>query len=223
MKTIALTGALAGLMVALCSAQYDPRFPKPDAEADQTSTTVVHKDGTYTTTERDTERRRLVRQTMRSNGTIVMRSVFRLDENDRERKGQVYDGQGNVLFISEFIYDGAGAVLEERVYSPRGQPVRRLVYQADRLGRRKAFCHTYSDGRPMGELMPLDDPTPFSTTSAHAHSTGTDPGEVTSRDGTTRVNVGGALGYTDRAPTTTAPKPEAKPEPRRRLRLFRRR
>lgn len=222
MKTAALSAAFAAFLAPFCIAQHDPRFPKPDAEADQTSTTVVHKDDTYTTTQRDTDSRKLVRKTMRKNGTVVMRSEFVLDEFGRERRGEVYDGQGNLLFRSEFIYDAAGNVLEERVYDARNRPVRRLVYQADRLGRRKAFGITYQNGRPIGELMPVDDAA-FSTTSTHAHS-GDVPGEVVrSADGSSVRLSGGAVPY----PGTRTAEPAAerrettaRKERKRRLRIF---
>ena len=227
MKTTVLSAAAAALLAPLCAAQYSP-FPDRDAEADQTSTTVVHKDETYTTTKRDSHKRILERQTMKKNGTVVMRSKFSLDEMGRERRGEVCDGQGNILFKSEFIYDELGNVLEERVFDAYNKPVRRLVYQADRLGRRKAFGVTYSNGRPIGDLMPLDDATPFSTTSTHAHSSTGAPGEIVrSADGSSARLSGGAVPYpgTRRsAEGGSSPKRETSSgkERRRRLRIFRR-
>ena len=54
--------------------------------ADQISRTVVHKDGTYTTTQKDKDTRTLVRETKKRNNTLIMRSEFALDEFGRERK-----------------------------------------------------------------------------------------------------------------------------------------
>ena len=44
-----------------------------------------------------------------------MRSEFALDEFGRERKGRVFDGQNNLLFISEFVYEG-DELIEEREF-----------------------------------------------------------------------------------------------------------
>ena len=46
--------------------------------ADQVSRTVVHKDGTYTTTQKDQDTRTLVRQTKRKNNTLIMLSLIHI-------------------------------------------------------------------------------------------------------------------------------------------------
>ncbi len=228
MKMIALTGALLCVAPVLSQARPGATGYAGD-DADQTSRTVVHKDGTYTTTRRDSDTRTLVRETKQRNGTLVMRSEFALDEFGRERKGRVYDGQGTLLFISEFIYDGAGKAQEERVYNAQGRIVRRLIYQYDRFGKSKPFCATYSDGRPIGELVALDDPGEMSTTSTHAHAGGSGS-VVRSGDGSSVRLSGGAVHYPGTrgaaAPDRGARRPSSaseKPERKRRFRIFRRR
>ena len=62
MKTTALAGALLTLTVALSPARpFGDDYAEDDA--DQISRTVVHKDGTYTTTQRDSDASTLVRET----------------------------------------------------------------------------------------------------------------------------------------------------------------
>jgi hypothetical protein len=154
MKTFVLAG------VVIASLPLTSRALPPGAyadDADQISRTVIHKDGTYTTTARDRDSRKLIRETKRRNDTLVMRSEFSLDQFGRERKGRVYDGQKNLLFTSEFIYNNEGKAQEERVYNAQGKLVRRLMYQYDRFGKSKPFCATYQNGRPIGDLVPLDD------------------------------------------------------------------
>jgi hypothetical protein len=193
MKTTALAGALLTLTVALSPARpFGNDYAEDDA--DQISRTVVHKDGTYTTTQRDSDASTLVRETKHRNGTLVMRSEFAIDEFGRERKGRVYDGQNNLLFISEFVWDGRGKPQEERIYNSQGRLVRRLIYQHDRFGKSKPFCATYSDGRPIGELVELDDRADLSTTSSHAHSGGSGA-MVRSSDGSSVRLSGDAVQY----------------------------
>ena len=141
--------------------------------ADQISRTVVHKDGTYTTTQKDKDTRTLVRETKKRNNTLIMRSEFALDEFGRERKGRVFDGQNNLLFISEFVYEG-DELIEERVFDSKGKMVRRLMYKVKVVskldGRSRPALVSYQNGKPIGDLVALDDPSVFSTTSTHAHS-----------------------------------------------------
>jgi len=221
MKTTALVGVLLPLVMTLSPARpFGKSYAKDDA--DQTSRSVVHKDGTYTTVQRDQTTNTLVRETKHRNGTVVMRSEFALDAFGRESKGRVYDGQNNLMFISEFIYDSAGKRLEERVYNSQGRLVRRLIYQPNRFGRSKPFCATYVDGRPIGELVQLDDPGDLSTTSTHAHNTAAAAAAgsiVRSKDGSSVRLSAGAVQYQG----TRTSEPAEKPRRKRLLRIFKRR
>ena len=214
MKTFVLTGAIIALL-PLISRALPPGTYADDA--DQISRTVIHKDGTYTTTSRDRDSRMLIRETKRRNDTLVMRSEFALDQLGRERKGRVYDGQKNLLFTSEFIYNSEGKAQEERVYNAQGKLVRRLMYQYDRFGKSKPFCATYQNGRPIGDLMPLDDASALSTTSNHAYSpgVGVDAGKIIrSKDGSTVRLNSGAVEYPGLKPAGETKKPK------RRFRIF---
>ena len=216
MKTFVLAG------VVIASLPLTSRALPPGAyadDADQISRTVIHKDGTYTTTARDRDSRKLIRETKRRNDTLVMRSEFSLDQFGRERKGRVYDGQKNPLFTSEFIYNNEGKAQEERVYNAQGKLVRRLMYQYDRFGKSKPFCATYQNGRPIGDLVPLDDASALSTTSNHAYSPGdkdgVDSGKIIrSRDGSTVRLNSGAVQYPGSKPA------EETKKPKRRFRIF---
>ncbi len=208
MKPLAFALAFATLAAPLCPAQGWTSLPgrttPGGGRADQTSTTVVHKDGTYSTVVRDASARTLVRETKRKGshgrpGTLIMRSQFTLDEFGRERRGQVFDASGRLLFVSDFIYAG-GKLAEERVYNARGELVRRLDYAnpvIGRGGRPMPRTTTYTRGHDIGQLVPLDDygdseTSPYSTTSSHAHSPGT---IVRSADGSAARVSGDAVRY----------------------------
>jgi hypothetical protein len=221
MKTFVLSAAFITTLPLMVKALPPGAY---DDDADQTSRTVIHKDGTYTTTARDRHSRSLIRETKRRNDTLVMRSEFVLDQFGRESKGRVYDGQNNLLFTSEFIYNSEGKAQEERVYNAQGKLVRRLMYQYDRFGKSKPFCATYQNGRPIGDLVPLDDATALSTTSNHAYSpeAANSAGNsdvagklVRSRDGSTVRLNSGAVQY----PGSKTDGQEAR-KPKRRFRIF---
>lgn len=230
MRTTALIGALVATVASLSPALAVRGGAA--GETGQVSRTVVHKDDTYTTTRRDSNSATLIRETKRKNGTIVMRSEFVLDEFGNERKGRVFDGQGNLLFISEFVYERS-ELIEERVFNARGQIVRRLLYKLRKAGvdgrSMKPTVVTYQNGRPASDLMPMDDPGVFSTTGTHAHRSGIDPGRMMrSSDGSSVRLSADAVRYPSAASRTSSGsgsssyrKPEPKPK-RRGLRIFRR-
>jgi hypothetical protein len=198
--------------------------------ADQISRTVVHKDGTYTTTQRDRDTRILVRETKKRNNTLIMRSEFALDEKGRERKGRVYDGQNNLLFISEFVYDN-DELIEERVFDSKGKVVRRLLYKVKVVskldGRSRPALVSYQNGKPIGDLVALDDPGVFSTTSRNAHSSKKSVGarangSVRSKDGKIAPLPQGAVQYPGDRPKPGLPDSASgkTSKPKRKLRIF---
>lgn len=200
--------------------------------ADQVSRTVVHKDGTYTTTQKDKETRTLVRETKKRNNTLIMRSEFALDEFGRERKGRVFDGQNNLLFISEFVYEG-DELIEERVFDAKGKMVRRLMYKVKVVskldGRSRPALVSYQNGKPIGDLVALDDPSVFSTTSNHAHSSESkkESGEnqwIRSKDGSLVPLPSGAVQFPrpNLGNTNSVNNSRSDHKPKRKLRIFKR-
>lgn len=231
MKKISVEAVLLTVILVFLQA-FQPELHSYDG-ADQVSRTVVHKDGTYTTTQRDRSTRILVRETKKRNNTLIMRSEFALDEKGRERKGRVYDGQNNLLFISEFVYDN-DELVEERVFDSKGKVVRRLLYKVKVVskldGRPRPALVSYQNGKPIGDLVALDDPGVFSTTSHNAHSSGKSGSAganeyVRSKDGKLVPLPQGAVQYSG-----TRPKPVESgsasgktSKPKRKLRIFKRR
>ena len=200
--------------------------------ADQISRTVVHKDGTYTTTQKDKDTRTLVRETKKRNNTLIMRSEFALDEFGRERKGRVFDGQNNLLFISEFVYEG-DELIEERVFDSKGKMVRRLMYKVKVVskldGRSRPALVSYQNGKPIGDLVALDDPSVFSTTSTHAHSSDSKQnsgGEkwIRSKDGSLVPVPSGAVQFpqTKKSNNSSSNKAGSDSKPKRKFRIFNR-
>ena len=231
MKKISVEAVLLTVILVFSQA-IRPELYSYDG-ADQVSRTVVHKDGTYTTTQRDRSTRTLVRETKKRNNTLIMRSEFALDEKGRERKGRVYDGQNNLLFISEFVYDN-GELIEERVFDSKGKVVRRLLYKVKVVskldGRSRPALVSYQNGKPIGDLVALDDPGVFSTTSHNAHSSGKSGsagsnGYVRSKDGKLVPLPQGAVQYPgNRAEPVKSGSASGKTsKPKRKLRIFKRR
>ena len=88
---------------------------------------------------------------------MILRDLFAQDH---------YDGQNNLLFISEFVYDN-DELIEERVFDSKGKVVRRLLYKVKVVskldGRSRPALVSYQNGKPIGDLVALDDPGVFST------------------------------------------------------------
>ncbi|MBV63239.1 MAG: hypothetical protein CMP45_01870 [Rickettsiales bacterium] len=230
MKIFVITTFFSALMIFFGMAIKPGAFS--DDGADQISRTVVHKDGTYTTTQKDQDTRTLVRETKRKNNTLIMRSEFALDEFGRERKGRVYDGQNNLLFISEFVYDG-DELIEERVFDAKGKMVRRLMYKVKVVskldGRSRPALVSYQNGKPIGDLVALDDPTVFSTTSNHAHSSESSQGKlenkwVRSKDGSLVPLPSGAVQYprSNSNKSNQSQQTKSDSKPKKRFRIFNR-
>ncbi|MFL2478535.1 MAG: hypothetical protein ACJ0K4_03195 [Verrucomicrobiales bacterium] len=231
MKKISVPAVLLTVILILSQAIQSEIYSYDGA--DQVSRTVVHKDGTYTTTQRNRDTRILVRETKKRNNTLIMRSEFALDEKGRERKGRVYDGQNNLLFISEFVYDN-DELIEERVFDSKGKVVRRLLYKVKVVskldGRSRPALVSYQNGKPIGDLVALDDPGVFSTTSHNAHSSKKSAeaganGFVRSKDGKLVPLPQGAVQYPGAGakPVLPGSASEKKSKPKRKLRIFKRR
>ena len=228
MKKISVPAVLFTVILILSQAIQSEVYAYDGA--DQVSRTVVHKDGTYTTTQRDRDTRTLVKETKKRNNTLIMRSEFALDEKGRERKGRVYDGQNNLLFISEFVYD-KDELIEERVFDAKGKVVRRLLYKVKIVskldGRSRPALVSYQNGKPIGDLVALDDPGVFSTTSHNAHSSkkSVEAGAnrfIRSKDGKVVPLPQGAVQYPGTQPKPAQPGSDSGKtiKPKRKLRIF---
>ena len=139
MKTFLTISSFLTLMILSGMAIKPGAFSNDGA--DQVSRTVVHKDGTYTTTQKDQDTRTLVRQTKRKNNTLIIRSEFALDEFGRERKGREQTQMMRLTYG-----DGDG----HSIFRDRIPPGRRCIRQGPSQATPGANS---TSGRPQGILL----------------------------------------------------------------------
>jgi len=145
------------------------------------SRTILHPDtdgkgGTRTEDKRDINSKILEKRTLDNRGVLLMKSLFELNASGNPVNGLVYDGRNNLLYRSEFVYDGADKLREERIFDPSGRPVRRLIYKPDpQTGEmRPAYAHTYVGGKEVSASS--GDYSGLSSNSSHAYRGGSTGG-----------------------------------------------
>ena len=167
MKHVATMALLATVLCTSLEAQVR-RTGRTDSEEGIYSRTIIHPDDTRTVSKQDINNKIREKRTLDKNGILLMRSIFQLNQRGKAVNGLVYDGRNRLLYRSEFTYDEAGRLQEERVFDASGNPVRRLVYKADRFGKIKPFALSFYDGRKSTSRN-LEG---YSTASAHAYRGG---------------------------------------------------
>ena len=168
MKYFITIALLAGTLCASSQAQIR-RPGQTDNEEGIYSRTVIHPDETRTVSKQDINNKIREKRTLDKNGILLMKSIFQLNSHGKAVNGLVYDGRNRLLYRSEFTYDTADRLQEERVFDAGGSPVRRLVYRADRFGKIKPFALSFDDGRSVSGASDLDR---YSTSSPHAYRGG---------------------------------------------------
>ena len=204
MKRLATIVALATTLIASANAQ----IRRPTAAGDDDgvySRTVIHPDETRTVSKQDINNKIREKRTLDKNGILLMKSIFQLNASGKPVNGLVYDGRNRLLYRSEFSYDNASRLQEERVFDAAGNPVRRLIYKKDRFGQIKPFALSFADGRTT-QGSSTNNLERYSTVDPHAY-----------RGGTGVENTLSAY-----RPTSPTPLPKAKRTKReRRFRIFR--
>ena len=145
MRNFASISLIVVLFCTTASAQLRRPVNRGDSEEGIYSRTIIHPDETRTVSKQDLNNKIREKQTLDKHGTLLMKSIFQLSTSGKPLNGLVYDGRGQLLYRSEFIYDRANEVQEERVFSANGQPVRRLIYKKDRFGQSKPFALSFDD------------------------------------------------------------------------------
>ena len=219
MKRLAASTLLAAALSASCflvTAQAQVRRPNQEnREEGIYSRTIIHPDETRTVSKQDLNNKIREKRTLDKNGILLMKSIFQLNAGGQPINGLVYDGRNRLLYRSEFVYDNASRLQEERVFGADGTPLRRLAYKQDSNGEMKAFALSFADGGSFAEggsrtaLSGSEDLDRFSTNSPHAY-----------RDGAGVADTPSAY---RRAPAPSSSTSKSKSSKReRRFRIFRR-
>jgi len=169
-RLIAITFLAVAIVSATTSSAQIRRSGQTNSDDGIYSRTVIHPDETRTVSKQDINNKIREKRTLDKNGILLMKSIFQLNAGGQPVNGLVYDGRNRLLYRSEFTYDTASRLQEERVFGADGTPVRRLVYKPDRFGKMKPFALSFSDGRG-GSNTPThsENLERFSTNSPHAY------------------------------------------------------
>ena len=175
MKNLAAVAMVAAALCATASAQIR-RPGSSSGEEGVYSRTIIHPDETRTVSKQDANNKMREKRTLDKNGILLMRSIFQLNAAGNAVNGLVYDGRNRLLYRSEFVYDRANQLEEERVFDATGNLVRRLYYKKERMGKRNLLGRTVpvsqtifeNGGQRTSTGGNLED---FSTNSPHAYRT----------------------------------------------------
>lgn len=213
MKRHAATILIAAACTTSCflvTAQAQVRRPNQEnREEGIYSRTIIHPDETRTVSKQDLNNKIREKRTLDKNGILLMRSIFQLNAGGQPINGLVYDGRNRLLYRSEFVYDNASRLQEERVFGADGTPLRRLAYKQDSSGEMRAFALSFADGGSRSAASEGEDLDRFSTNSPHAY-----------RDGAGVASTPSAYRRTP-APSSSASKSKSSKRERR-FRIFRR-
>ncbi len=131
--------AAISLLATTCAVHFCPstahaQVRRPNQENREEgiySRTVIHPDETRTVSKQDINNKVREKRTLDKNGILLMKSIFQLNAGGQPVNGLVYDGRNRLLYRSEFVYDNASRLQEERVFGADGTPLRRLAYKQD--------------------------------------------------------------------------------------------
>lgn len=92
------------------------------------ATTTMHPDGTQSDTIFDPEKRTAEETTRTSNGKVLRKITYLLDDQNQPLGSMTYDAKGALQARATYKRDGMGRIDEETISSPTGQLIRRRVY-----------------------------------------------------------------------------------------------
>jgi hypothetical protein len=96
--------------------------------------TTLHNDGTRTVTKLDPEAR-TTEASKYAGDTLLQRSVFKLNDQNKPDSGEIYDPKGRLLMKVKNVHDDQGRVAEETRYTAKDEFMVRLVYRYGLDGR----------------------------------------------------------------------------------------
>ncbi|MDF1752235.1 MAG: hypothetical protein P1U89_05590 [Verrucomicrobiales bacterium] len=101
-----------------------------------------HSDGTYTETISDIEHvqadnlviQHTKKKSLTGDDPIVLERKITLNPSGNPDEVMIYDGRGSYKYRGKFVYDNFGRVIEQRLWSSSGAPLRKVVQKYDHQG-----------------------------------------------------------------------------------------
>jgi hypothetical protein len=92
------------------------------------ATTTVHEDGSRTVTVMDPEKRTTEETTETSQGKVLRKTTYLLDDRNQPLGAIAYDSKGAVLYRAAYKRDGMNRIDDETITTADGKMIRRRVY-----------------------------------------------------------------------------------------------
>ena len=99
--------------------------------------TIIHPDGTKTESVSDPNTRQMEQKTFDTNGVLVLRRLYQLNERGLPMMGNIYDGAGNLVARAQSYFDPFGRLQEERLSNLQGEVFQQVVHEYDDKGKAK--------------------------------------------------------------------------------------
>ena len=97
--------------------------------------TIIHPDGTKTESVSDPNTRQMEQKTFDTNGVLVLRRLYQLNERSQPVMGNIYDGAGNLIARAQSYFDPFGRLQEERLSNLQGEVFQQVVHEHDDKGK----------------------------------------------------------------------------------------
>jgi hypothetical protein len=96
---------------------------------------ILHPDGSRTESVRDPNTREMEQRTFDGNGVLIVRKLYRLNEQDQPVMGHIYDGSGTLKARAQSFFDAFGRLKEERLSNLEGEVFQQIVHEYDKNGK----------------------------------------------------------------------------------------
>lgn len=123
-----------------------------DADSDAIhAVTVIHEDGTKTSTITDPEKHSAEATTYDARDKVLEKIVYALDDTNQIASGIVYNANNRAVFKAAYKRDDMNRMAEEDDYTMNDQLLRRFVYEYGPTGRLVRIRAYDSQGNEMQE------------------------------------------------------------------------
>lgn len=129
-KPIRFLSPLCFFLAVVLSPVAAPSFAgAQDKKYGAFGSTILHRDGSRTERQKMGDSNQIREVTYNKDSVCIQSRLFIVDNQGNLRNGVLWDGRGNRLGSTSYIYhQTTGQLLEERLFNNKGQIVRRLFY-----------------------------------------------------------------------------------------------
>lgn len=139
----------AVLLLSLCLATSHLKAA-PDAAV--RASVMLNADGSRTTLQTNPAERSAVSTTTGSDGKVLEKIQYALDESGRFLRAAVYGPREQFRFRAAYQYDGSGRVRQETRETKEGRPAGKIVFAYDSAGHQTGYSTYDSEGNLVAQV-----------------------------------------------------------------------